>query len=88
MSVYKISKMKKEEIPRLIEIWRNQYLKYCNSTVTLDFLSGGENNIVMYLENQIRHGNAIVLKKTMILQDILLGCILTFIMKNQPFVPL
>ena len=63
MAVYKISKMKKEEIPELIEIWRNQYLKYCNSTVTLDFLSGGENNIIMYLENQISHGNAIVLKK-------------------------
>ena len=63
MATYKISKMRKEEIPKLIEIWHNQYLKYCNSTVIPDFLSGGENSIVMYLENQINHGNAIVSKK-------------------------
>ncbi len=63
MAVYKISMMKKEEIPELIEIWHNQYIKYCDSTVIPDFLSGGKNSIMMYLEDQINRGNAIVSKK-------------------------
>lgn len=60
--MYKISKMKKEEIPELIGIWRNQYSKYCSNAIVPDFLSGGENSIVMYLENQINHENAIIAK--------------------------
>ena len=58
--MYQISKMKNEDIPKLIEIWHNQYSKYCNSAVIPDFLNGGENSIVAYLENQINRGNAIV----------------------------
>ena len=54
MAVYKISKMQREEIPELIEIWNNQYSKYCSGTVTPDFLSGGENSIMMYLENYLK----------------------------------
>lgn len=63
MAVYTISEMKKEDIPELIEMWHNQYSKYCNSAVIPDFLSGGKNSIMMYLENQINHGNALVSKK-------------------------
>ena len=69
--MYQISKMKKEEIPELIEIWHNQYSKYCNSTVIPDFLSGGENSIMTYLENQINHGNAIIAKR----DDVITGYI-------------
>ena len=46
MSMYKISKMKKEDIPELIEIWHNQYSKYCNGAVIPDFLNGGKNSIM------------------------------------------
>lgn len=67
--MYKISKMKKEEIPTLIEMWHNQYKKYCNSEVIPEFLSGGENSIRLYLENQISEGNAIISKKN----DVILG---------------
>lgn len=63
MAMYKISEMKKEEIPELINMWHNQYSKYCNSAVIPDFLSGGKNSIMMYLENQINHGNAFISKK-------------------------
>lgn len=61
--MYKISMMKKEEIPSLIEMWHNQYSRYCNSEVFPDFWSGGKNSIALYLENQIEQGNAIVSKK-------------------------
>ncbi|MBD5130080.1 MAG: GNAT family N-acetyltransferase [Ruminococcaceae bacterium] len=61
--MYKIIKMKKEDIPELIGLWQNQYTKYCDSTVVPNFLSGGEKSIMMYLENQIDNGNAIVSKK-------------------------
>lgn len=71
MAMYKISKMKKEEIPELIGIWHNQYSKYCNGTVVPDFLSGGKNSIMMYLENQIDQGNAIISKK----DDVITGYI-------------
>ena len=67
--MFKISEMKKDEISELIEIWQNQYLKYCNSEVIPDFLSGGKNRIVRYLENQINQGNAIVSKKN----DVIVG---------------
>ena len=69
--MYKISKMKKEEIPELIEMWHNQYLKCCNSEVIPDFMSGGEKSIILYLENQINQGNAIVLIK----EDVIIGYI-------------
>lgn len=69
--MYKISKMKKEEIPESIKIWHNQYLKYCNCTVIPDFLCGGENSIKMYLENQINQGKAIISKK----DDVIIGYI-------------
>lgn len=36
--MYKISKMKKEDIPELIRIWHNQYSKCCNDTVIPDLL--------------------------------------------------
>ena len=71
MPIYKISKMKKEDIPELIEIWHNQYSKYCSDTVIPDFLSGGKNSIMMYLENQINQGNAIISKK----DDVITGYI-------------
>lgn len=61
MAVYKISRMKKEEIPELIEIWRNQYSECCRKDdVVPDFLCGGETSIIRYLEKQIIQGNAIV----------------------------
>ncbi len=71
ISMYKISKMKKEEIPELIKIWHNQYSKYCNDAVIPDFWCGGENSIKMYLENQINQGNAIISKK----DDVITGYI-------------
>ena len=61
--MYQISKMKKEEVPELVEMWHNLYTRYCNSEVIPDFLNGGENRIKLYLENQIMQGNAIILKK-------------------------
>lgn len=69
--MYQISKMKKEDIPKLIAIWHNQYSKYCNSTVIPNFLNGGENSIMTYLENQINHGNAIIAKR----DDVITGYI-------------
>lgn len=61
--MYTISRMKKEDIPEIVGIWRNRYLKYCTDTVIPDFLSGGENRIKGYLENQIDQGNAIISQK-------------------------
>lgn len=67
--MYKISKMKNEEIPVLIEMWHNQYSRYCNSEVVPDFLSGGKNSMMLYLENQIKQENAIISKK----DDVIVG---------------
>ena len=88
MAMYKISKMRKEEIPELIEIWHNQYLKYCNSTVIPDFLSGGENSIMMYLENQINHGNAIVSKKDNVITGYIAWMYFDFHNEKSAFCPI
>lgn len=61
--MYKISMMEKEDIPCLIEMWHNQYSKYCNKEVFPDFWSGGKNSITRYLENQIKQDNAIICRK-------------------------
>lgn len=67
--MYKISKMNKEEIPELIDMWHNLYSRYCNSEVIPDFLGGGENSMVSYLQDQIKQGNAIISKK----DDVIVG---------------
>ena len=74
ISMYKISKMKKEEIPELIKIWYNQYLKYCNGTVIPDFLCGGENSIKMYLENQINQGKALISNRNIVDLELEIAC--------------
>ena len=88
MAMYKISKMKKEEIPELIKIWHNQYSKYCNSAVINDFLSGGENSIVTYLENQINNGNAIVSKKNDFITGYIAWMYIDFHNEKSAFCPI
>ena len=86
--MYQISKMKKEDIPELIEIWHNQYSKYCNSTVIPDFLSGGENSIMMYLENQINHGNAITAKRDDVITGYMAWMYFDFHNEKSAFCPI
>lgn len=88
MAVYTISKMKKEEIPELIEIWHNQYSKYCDSTFIPDFLSGGKNSIIMYLEDQINHGNAIVSKKDGVITGYIAWMYIDFHNEKSAFCPI
>lgn len=69
--MYNISNMKLKDIPVLICMWRNQYLRYTNNELMSDFLSDGEDSIVLYLEQQINQGNAIVAKN----ENVILGYI-------------
>lgn len=80
--------MKKEEIPVLIEIWRNQYSKYCNGTVIPDFLSGGENSIMTYLENQINQGNAIISKRDDVITGYIAWMYIDFHNEKSAFCPI
>lgn len=86
--MYKISKMRKEEIPELIGIWQNQYSKYCSNAVIPDFLSGGENSIVMYLDNQVNHGNAIIAKKGDVITGYIAWMYFDFHNEKSAFIPI
>lgn len=89
MAVYKISRMKKEEIPELIEIWRKQYSKYCrNGNGVPDFLSGGETSIIRYLENQISQGNAIVSLKDDVVTGYIAWMYFDFHKEKSAFCPI
>lgn len=88
MVEYKICEMKEEEIPELIEMWHNQYSKYCNSTVIPDFMNGGENSIRMYLENQINYGNAFVSKKDDIITGYIAWMYIDFHNEKSAFCPI
>jgi len=55
--------MKKEEISPAIQIWHNQYKKYCSRDIFPDFWDGGRKEIESYLLIQLEKGNAIVAKK-------------------------
>ena len=86
--MYKISRMKKKEIPELIAIWHNQYSKYCSSMVIPDFLSGGEKSIMTYLENQINHGNAIIAKKDDVITGYMAWTYFDFHNEKSAFCPI
>lgn len=88
MAMYKISKMKKEEIPELVRIWHNQYSKYCNGAVTPDFMSGGKNSIRMYLENQVNQGNAIISKKDGVITGYIAWMYFDFHNEKSAFCPI
>ena len=86
--MYKISRMKKKEIPELIAIWHNQYSKYCSSMVIPDFLSDGEKSIMTYLENQINHGNAIIAKKDDVITGYMAWTYFDFHNEKSAFCPI
>lgn len=88
MAMYKISKMKKEEIPELVRIWHNQYSNYCNGAVTPDFMSGGKNSIRVYLENQVNQGNAIISKKDGVITGYIAWMYFDFHNEKSAFCPI
>ena len=88
VAMYKISKMKKEDIPELIKIWHSQYSKYCNDTIIPDFLSDGEKSIMMYLENQIDYGNAITSKKDDVITGYIAWMYIDFHNERSAFCPI
>ncbi len=61
--MYKIFLMKKEEISQVMNIWHNQYEKYCSRDLFPNFWDGGREKIESFLSQQIERGNAIVAKK-------------------------
>lgn len=61
--MYKIYQMEVKDIPELLEMWHNQYLKYCNGDLFPDFWSGGKKEMSKYLEIQIQEAAAIIAKK-------------------------
>lgn len=61
--MYKVFPMQVKDIPELLEMWHKQFIKYCTKDVFPDFWSGGKNEIIKYLENQIQQAAAIIAKE-------------------------
>ena len=88
MAKYEISPMRAEEIPEAMKIWHSQYAQYCNSTVIPDFCPGGENRMMMFLENQISQGNAIVSKKNGVITGYFAWMYIDFHNEKSAFCPI
>ena len=58
--MYKITTMKMNDIPQALNIWHQQFDKYCKSDSFPDFWTTGKETVKQYLVQQIDRGNAIV----------------------------
>ncbi len=55
--------MSKSHISDAIQIWHDQFIKYCGQDSFPDFWIGGKQTLELYLLQQIENGNAIVAEK-------------------------
>jgi len=56
----KIETMQIADIPRAMDLWKNQFVQYCHCDSFPAFHNGGEITVEKYIENQISNSNAIV----------------------------